>query len=189
MDTTTFLIVPGWCGSGAGHWQTIWQERHSNFRRVEQDNWDRPSRKQWVQGIRAAVHQSDGLVFLVAHSLGCLAVAHWAEIGAPANVAGALLVAPPWLTLSNTCPAPLLEFLPMPTRPLPFPSVLAASTDDPYLPFEIAPRLAKAWGSEFVDLGRQGHVNVASGHGDWPEGEQLLEHLTQRSFGAAEVVA
>jgi membrane dipeptidase len=53
----------------------------------------------------------------------------------------------------------------------------APKPDDPYLPIELAPRLARAWGSEFVDLGRQGHVNVASGHGDWPEGERLLEHV------------
>ena len=70
----------------------------------------------------------------------------------------------------------------MPTRRLPFQSILAVSEDDPYLPIEIAHRLARAWGSEFVDLGRQGHINIASGHGDWPEGERLLKHLTQRTL-------
>jgi uncharacterized protein len=69
----------------------------------------------------------------------------------------------------------------MPTKRLPFPSILAASEDDPYLPIELASRLARAWGSEFADLGRQGHVNVASGHGDWPEGECLLVRLTQQT--------
>jgi predicted alpha/beta hydrolase family esterase len=177
METATFLIVPGWNGSGAGHWQTIWEQRHANFRRIEQDDWHRPSRREWVQGIQEAVREIHGPVFLIAHSLGCLAVAHWAEGGDTDLVGGALLVAPPWLTFSDSCPAELLEFLPMPTKKLPFPSILAASEDDPYLPLELAPRLARAWGSEFVDLGRQGHVNVASGHGDWPEGERLLEHV------------
>jgi predicted alpha/beta hydrolase family esterase len=177
METATFLIVPGWNGSGAGHWQTIWEQRHANFRRIDQANWHRPSRVQWVQGIQAAVRSIHGPVFLIAHSLGCLAVAHWAENGETVNVGGAFLVAPPWLTVSDSCPSELAEFLPMPTRRLPFPSILAASEDDPYLPIELAPRLAKAWGSEFVDLGRQGHVNVASGHGEWPEGERLLEHV------------
>jgi predicted alpha/beta hydrolase family esterase len=177
METATFLIVPGWNGSGPGHWQTIWEQRHANFRRIEQDNWHRPSRRQWVQGIQAAVREIQAPVFLVAHSLGCLAVAHWAENGETRKVGGAFLVAPPWLTVSDSCPLELLEFLPMPTKKLPFPSILAASEDDPYLPIELAPRLASAWGSEFVGLGRQGHVNVASGHGDWPEGERLLEHV------------
>jgi uncharacterized protein len=181
METATFLTVPGWNGSGPGHWQTIWERRFDNFRRVEQDNWNRPSRKQWVAAIETTVQELPAPVFLVAHSLGCLAVAQWAEAGDTSRVGGALLVAPPWLTASDSCPSELLEFLPMPTRRLPFPSILAASKDDPYLPIEIAPRLARAWGSEFADLGRQGHINIASGHGDWPEGERLLERLTRRT--------
>jgi predicted alpha/beta hydrolase family esterase len=188
METATYLIVPGWNGSGPDHWQTIWAERHANFQRVEQDNWRRPSRRQWVQGIQEAVQENRTPVFLIAHSLGCLAVAHWAEHGDTDRVGGALLVAPPWLTVSDSCPPELAEFLPMPTKRLPFPSILAASVNDPYLPIEIASRLARAWGSDFVDLGRQGHVNVASGHGDWTEGELLLEQLTQRTGETAEVV-
>lgn len=189
METATYLIVPGWNGSGPGHWQTIWEQRDANFRRIEQQNWHRPSRRQWVQGIQAAVQEIRGPVFLISHSLGCLAVAHWAEQGDTDRVGGALFVAPPWLTVSDSCPPELLEFLPMPARRLPFPSILAASENDPYLPIEIASRLARAWGSEFVDLGRQGHVNVASGHGDWTEGEQLLEQLTRRTGETAAFVS
>jgi predicted alpha/beta hydrolase family esterase len=142
METATFLIVPGWNGSGPGHWQTIWERRKNNFRRVEQNNWNRPSRKQWVEAIEKAVQEEHAPVFVVAHSLGCLAVARWAENGA---------------------------------------SILAASEDDPYLPIEIAPRLARAWGSKFENLGRQGHINVASGHGEWAQGERLLEQLTRQT--------
>jgi uncharacterized protein len=181
MDQATYLIVPGWNGSGPGHWQTVWEQRHDNFRRIEQDNWHRPSRKPWVEAIQRAVQETHAPVFLVAHSLGCLAVAHWAGHGDASRIEGALLVAPPWLTALDSCPAELEEFLPMPTRRLPFPSILAASEDDPYLPIELAVRLARAWGSEFADLGRQGHINIASGHGDWPEGERLLERLTQQT--------
>ncbi len=181
METATFLIVPGWNGSGPGHWQTIWERRHDNFQRIEQDNWNRPSPKQWVDAIQRTVQEIHAPVFLVAHSLGSLAVAQWAESGDCGRVGGAFLVAPPWLTASDSCPPQLAEFLPVPTSKLPFPSILAASEDDPYLPIEIAVRLARAWGSEFADLGRQGHINIASGHGDWPEGERLLERLTQRT--------
>jgi uncharacterized protein len=180
LEAATFLTVPGWNGSGPGHWQTIWEQRHDNFRRIEQDNWRRPSRNQWVDAIQSTVQEIRAPVVLVAHSLGCLAVAQWAETGDSSAVGGALLVAPPWLTASDSCPPELAEFLPMPTRRLPFPSIFAASEDDPYLPIELAVRLARAWGSEFADLGRQGHVNVASGHGEWPEGERLLERLTAK---------
>jgi predicted alpha/beta hydrolase family esterase len=123
---------------------------------------------------------------VVAHSLGCLAVAHWAETAGKKTtlVEGAFLVAPPWLTDSDQCPAQLADFLPMPLRPLPFPSLFVASEDDPYLPIEIGARLASAWGSDFVDVGRQGHINVASGHGPWPTGEGLLRgFLAQIAVG------
>src|ERR1700722_7145523 len=148
METAAYLIVPGWNGYGPGHWQTVWEERHANFQRIEQDNWRRPSRRQWVQGIQEAVQENRTPVFLIAHSLGCLGGAHWGEHGDTDRVCGAFLVAPPWLTVSDSCPPELLEFLPMPTKRLPFPSILAASENDPYLPIEIASRMARAWRSE-----------------------------------------
>lgn len=178
----TFLIVPGWNGSGPGHWQTILEQRHHNFFRIEQEDWHRPSRREWMDAIERAVQKTAAPVFLVAHSLGCLAVAHWATSKKSSSIDGALLAAPPWLTLSDSCPAELADFLPMPLNTLPFPSILAASQDDPYLPVELAIRLARAWGSEFADVGPEGHINVASGRGDWPEGHRLLERLTRRAL-------
>jgi hypothetical protein len=170
------LVIPGWNGSGAGHWQTHWEFEYPNFRRVEQRNWTRPSRTEWIEQIDEEVDSDDSPVILVAHSLGCLAVAHWAVwAGAKLNcVAGAFLVAPPWVTESEQCPRELHGFLPMPVRPLPFPSLFVASENDAYLPMELATRLASAWGSQFINIGRQGHINIASGHGPWPQGERLL---------------
>jgi hypothetical protein len=187
------LVVPGWNGSGGGHWQTIWEQKYPRFRRVEQSNWTRPSRTDWIAQIDADVdrHQVDrhnmdrvlSPTFLVAHSLGCLAVAHWAAVAGKRTdrVDGAFLVAPPWLTESDPCPAQLADFSPMPLQRLPFPSLFVASEDDPYLPIEIAARLASAWGSQLVDVGRQGHINVASGHGPWPVGEGLLRGFVART--------
>ena len=53
----------------------------------------------------------------------------------------------------------------MPTAPLPFPSVLVASRDDPYSNFGEAEDMAFAWGSAIADAGFSGHINVESGHG------------------------
>jgi len=125
------------------------------------------------------VQQASPPVYLVAHSLGCVAVAHWAADRYAARIAGALLVAPPWLSAPDTCPEELRGFLPIPIGRLPFHSLLVASENDPYLPIEIAVRLARSWGSEFVNAGRQGHINIASGHGPWPAGERLLEGLCE----------
>ncbi len=37
--------------------------------------------------------------------------------------------------------------------------------------------MARAWGSHLVDLGAVGHLNPASGHGDWPLAEELIATL------------
>jgi len=177
------LVIPGWNGSGAGHWQTLWEQKYACFRRVVQHNWTQPSRAEWIGQIDADLHRVESPIFLVAHSLGCLAVAHWATKAGNRTdrVQGAFLVAPPWLAESESCPAQLADFLPMPLCRLPFPSLLVASEDDSYLPIEIAARLASAWGSQLVDVGRQGHINVESGHGPWPTGEGLLRGFVART--------
>ena len=186
LGDASALVIPGWNGSGVGHWQTIWEQRYPRFRRVEQHNWTRPARSDWIARIDEDIDRMNrdaSRTFLVAHSLGCLAVAHWAASAGKKTdrVEGAFLVAPPWLTESDQCPAQLADFLPMPLRRLPFPSLFIASEDDPYLPIEIAERLASSWGSQFVDVGRQGHINVASGHGPWPAGEGLLRGFVARA--------
>jgi uncharacterized protein len=187
LADASVLVIPGWNGSGAGHWQTMWEQKYERFRRVEQSDWTRPSRANWIAQIDADVDRLNmdraAPTFLVAHSLGCLAVAHWAASAGKKTdrLEGAFLVAPPWLTEGDRCPAQLADFLPMPLRRLPFPSLLVASEDDAYLPIEIAARLATAWGSQFVDVGRQGHINIASGHGPWPIGEGLLRGFVART--------
>ncbi len=124
-----------------------------------------------------------GPVILAAHSLGCLAVAWWAELspqpyGWP--VAGALLVAPADVDRADA-PEALKGFAPSPRTPLPFPSILVASQDDPWISIERAHSLAVDWGSHFVDAGPQGHINAASGLGWWQEGQELLGRVIAAS--------
>src|SRR5882672_8122478 len=91
------LTVPGWHGSGANHWQTIWERKYAGASRVEQSNWERPELDRWVATLDNRVRISKGPLILVGHSLGCLAIAHWARTAAKKRkVIGALLVAPPW---------------------------------------------------------------------------------------------
>lgn len=184
LGRTSVLIIPGWNGSGAAHWQTLWEQKYSNFRRVEQRNWSRPSRLDWVKQIAARIGDMEAPVFLVAHSLGCLAVAHGAaSAGIQKNrIGGAFLVAPPWIAKNDQSPRELLDFLPMPLPRLPFPSLFVASEDDHYLPIKVAACLASAWGAQFVNVGKQGHINVASGHGPWHDGEQLLRDFVAQSL-------
>ncbi len=186
--TPLVLTVPGLNNSGPDHWQTRWEQQRSDCQRVELGMWDRPHRNTWVNQLNLAIGQAGRPVVLAAHSLGCLAVAWWAQLERPgpdSNVLGALLVAPPEVDFF-----PLDEriapFAPTPAEPLPFPSILVASQNDPYMGYRTSRRLARLWGSNFADAGRVGHINAESGLDDWPFGQFLLQQLLRR-FVHAEV--
>lgn len=175
----TVLTVPGLNSSGETHWQTRWERSYPWFQRVELGLWDNPDRNLWVQRLDEAVRQTDQPVVLVAHSLGCLAVAWWAALAGQAYrqpVAGALLVAPadPERTGVREC---IGRFAPVPSIPLPFPSILVASRNDPHADFGRLRQFASWWGSHLVDAGEAGHLNADSGLGDWPLGISLVDRL------------
>ena len=173
------LTVPGIDNSGPGHWQSIWEAQRSDTRRVALGMWNKPHRNSWVTRLSQAIRGSEAPIVLCAHSLGCLAVAWWATLEGQAfghPVAGALLVAPP--DCDHLDPADRLAgFGPTPKMALPFPSLLVASRNDPYASFEWSRERAHYWGSELVDAGPVGHINAASGLGDWPDGAALLDRL------------
>ena len=173
-DAPTVVMVPGWRNSGPGHWQTLWCDRLPRCLRVVQDDWDFPRRTAWVERLTETLERQRGPTVLVAHSLGCIAVAHL-PLAAVRRVVGALLVAPADPERRGV----LCDFAPVPHRRLPYPSVLVASTNDPYCPPRLAGAYARAWGSRFLRLPGAGHINVASGHGEWPEGRALLSSLLE----------
>jgi predicted alpha/beta hydrolase family esterase len=169
------LILPGYGGSGPEHWQTLWERAHPGFRRVGERDWDRPDCTEWVAALEAAAEASGPGTVLVAHSLACLQVAHWSA-RTRLKIHAALLVAVPD-PASPVFPATAIGFAPVPLRPLPFPSILVGSSDDPYATPEFTASCARAWGSRLVPIGAAGHINASSGLGDWPEGFGLLESL------------
>jgi len=172
------LTVPGLGGSGPSHWQTLWEQSRPDTTRVELGMWSTPHRNAWVTKLDQAIRGAQAPVVLAAHSLGCLAVAWWAELAGQSfgwPVVGALLVAP--ADVDRSPAAELATFRPTPQKPLPFPSILVSSSDDPWIEVDRAQTLASAWGSHFVDAGPQGHLNAASGIGWWEEGQQLLDRV------------
>ena len=181
----TVLTVPGLGGSGPAHWQTLWEKSRPDTVRIELGMWDRPHRNAWVTNIDQAVASARAPVILVAHSLGCVSVAWWASLspqpyGWP--VAGALLVAPADVDRAGVA-AELAPFAPAPKQPLPFPSIVVASSDDPWVTLERAHSLAVDWGSHFIDYGACGHINAASGLGRWPDGLELLDRVIAAAGG------
>jgi predicted alpha/beta hydrolase family esterase len=168
------LILPGWFNSLDGHWQTRWEGRYG-YERVQQDDWEHPQRGDWVAALESAVARDDRRCVLVAHSLGCILAAHWAQSSVHVSrIAGALLVAPPDLERENA-PGQLRGFTPVPRAELPFPAIVVASSDDEYGQIERSRDLARGWNAKFVDIGPRGHINGDSGLGDWSEGHALIE--------------
>jgi predicted alpha/beta hydrolase family esterase len=185
-SSPTILIVPGLREHVPGHWQTLLQERLEQRKVpvacVPRRAVDKLSCARWVEAIEQSLAAITGPVILAAHSGGVIMVAHWAGRSSR-PIHGALLATPadvesPLPPGYPTCDA-LAEngWLPIPRRPLPFPSLVAASTNDPLGRYERIVELAGAWGSRIVDLGAVGHLNPAAGFGPWPRAEELLADL------------
>lgn len=174
-----YVVVPGWNGSPANHWQSYWQQQ-LNARRVEQQNWSHPELNAWVSQLEYVIASSSRPVILIAHSLGCVTVAKWASQASRVlrnKVQGALLVAPADVERKN-CPAELQGFAPIALQALPFPSIVVGSLNDSAASAERAAQFAHAWRSEYVQLGEVGHINVLSGHHQWIDGFEYLQQLT-----------
>jgi predicted alpha/beta hydrolase family esterase len=168
------LILAGLWNSGPHNWQTHWERKHPQFKRLPHRDWNNPQCDEWVAELNAEIANCEGAPILVAHSLGCILAVHWAKCAPLLKVAGAFLVAPSDVE-APSYPTAARGFAPIPMDRLPFPSMLVASANDPWVAPERARAMAQAWGSRFVDIGNAGHINPDSGHGEWPEGEKLLD--------------
>jgi len=170
------LLLPGWHNSGPLHWQSRWESLHG-CERVEQDDWQWPRRGDWMSRLDEVLLEDPRSAVLVAHSLGCQLVAAWAAATRhAARVRAALLVAPADTERADM-PPNLHTWRPIARAPLPFPSLVAYSSNDPFASVPRTSRMAHDWGSDLIDLGPRGHVNGESALGDWSEGWSLLNSL------------
>jgi predicted alpha/beta hydrolase family esterase len=171
-----YLIVPGWNGSGTNHWQSHWQLLLPNSKRIHVESWSRPDLED--RDVRNAPTDK---VVLIAHSLGCVAVAHWARrygTERADRIKSALLVAPADIE-RDSAPDALRPFAPIPDDYLPFPSLVVGSTNDQAASARRARDLALHWGSEFELLTGVGHINSESGHQRWIEGLRYLARASR----------
>ena len=172
---STILTVPGLGGSGPQHWQSLW-EKQFNFTRIEQTDWETPICADWIETINNEIKKHNAAnVILVGHSLACSTIAFWAQ-KFNTNIKGALLVAPSD-TEADSYPTGTSGFAPVPLIELPFPSITVVSTNDFYVTLPRAQQFATAWGSELINIGEAGHINAASGYGEWDYGLELLKKL------------
>jgi hypothetical protein len=182
----TVLIVPGLRDAVASHWQTLLAARlRAQGRQVcevapmGRADLDCDAR---VAAIGAAAAAIAGPIVIVAHSGGCVMLAHWVRQTACA-VRGALLAVPPDFERPMPAGYPTVAeldeagWLPLPRQRLPFRSIVAASRNDPLADFDRVAGMAQAWGAALVDLGEVGHLNPASGYGDWPGADDFIATL------------
>ena len=206
MSPAPVLILPGYGDSGPDHWQSHWERDDPACRRVVQDDWLEPKLQDWLATLDRHIRECVTPPVLVAHSLACSLVAQWAiratvqaerspeerhglagalrtlggvggRVGAPHTVKGALLVAPADVDSPMHTPDEVRNFGPIPLVPLPFPSIVVASSDDPFVTPARAAAFAQAWGSRLVTLPGAAHINADAGFGPWPEGRKLLADL------------
>lgn len=163
------LIVPGLNGSGPTHWQSWFEQLIPDARRVEQAHWEIPDLPRWAARVDEQIEHAVGQVVLVAHSFGCLASVTAAAAN-PDRIAGALLVAP-------ADPRKFAVSHLLPAGHLGFPSLVVASTSDPWVSLATARHWAGRWASRFINVGDKGHINVDAGFGPWPEGFELYQAL------------
>jgi uncharacterized protein len=190
----SILIVPGLRDAVAQHWQTLLEARLraagtpvASVPPMGRENLDCAAK---VAAIERTAQSVEGPIVIVAHSGGCVMVAHWAKQTKRA-VHGALLATPPDFERAMPAGYPTLEqlraggWLPVPRGRLPFRSIVAASRNDPLGGCERVAGLALGWGSRLVDLGEVGHLNPASGFGPWPRADELIDELSAASAVAA----
>ena len=189
-EQATILIVPGLRDHVEGHWQTHLERKLSSVRKVvcvpplETDKLSCAAR---VSALQRAIETIEGPIIVVAHSGGVIMLVHWAQTHRAQKhtrkLQGVLLAAPPDFESPLPVGYPTLDalqangWLPVPRRVLPFRSIVAASTNDPLATLDRVTQMASDWGSELVNVGAVGHINPASGFGEWPAAEQLIQSL------------
>lgn len=181
---TSFILLPGIYGSGETHWQSFWEREHRNMRRFQPTSWDKPDLGDWISALDRSVVNCEGPCILVAHSLACLLVAHWSQ-ATRQKIAGAFLVSVPD-PASAAFPVDAAGFSKPPEKPFGFPSLIVASTTDPFGTIAYMRERAAQWGSDFAIAGPLGHINGASALQNWPQGRKMLDDFVDGRTAAAD---
>jgi predicted alpha/beta hydrolase family esterase len=170
-----YFNIPGLRNSGPNHWQTLWEKQYpSKFIRIQQDNWEQPDCEIWIQKLEEVLSQYEmEEIILIGHSVGCATIVNW--FGKfQHRIKGALLVAPSDVERGDY-PKYITGFIPLYLQPLPFKTIVVASTDDHVVDYERADYFASIWGSELITINEGGHLEGNIGTNNWQEGIQLLE--------------
>ena len=187
LEAFDYVIQPGWKGSEPEHWQSHWAQQLKAYR-VENHDWVDPTPAAWLHQLDQTLRQAYKPVIIIAHSLGCVTVAHYLKHHPSEKLAGVFLVAPADVERQHA-PECLARFAPVPTLHFPCPVTVIASDNDPFCVPQRAQFIAQQWGATLTWLPHAGHINVASGHTEWAEGLALLEQFALRCRQSALALA
>lgn len=190
---TAYVFVPVYGNSLGNHWQQYWYRYqnlehkhwaelggHNGLSRVEQNrlgDWDHPDRAMWVSRLNNCLSTINQPIVLISHSLGGLTIAHWAQQfpAQCARIKAAWLVAVPDPEGPNF-PKAIKGYATLPLTPLPFPSQMIISNNDPYATPARSAMIASAWGAQTCEIGAAGHINADSGYGGyWEDGFKAMQ--------------
>jgi predicted alpha/beta hydrolase family esterase len=170
-----YISVPGLGGSGEHHWQTFWEKAYPEIVRVKQKDWDYPVCDVWVEELVKTVAESAGKpIVLIGHSLGCATIVHAAKQNKWSGIEGLFLVAMPDVERADF-PKECIGFSPMPRLELPFPSLMVASENDPYISSAELKKWADILAADFISVGEREHIGTAAKLEYWEEGQKLFQ--------------
>ncbi|WP_111858283.1 RBBP9/YdeN family alpha/beta hydrolase [Acinetobacter sp. CFCC 10889] len=171
---THSIIVPGVGGSDYDHWQSWLQRQLMSCSRVQQD-WNHPVLAEWIDNFVHTLNKVNAPTQIIAHSFGCLtsvaALAQYPEL--KSKVKKLVLVAPAnparfgEAGFARNSVGNYAEYFHKLRIDVPVDMII--SENDPWLNFEDAQALAKAWKIKPHNFGQAGHINVASGFSTFPE--------------------
>jgi hypothetical protein len=169
MTEAVLLSLPDWRGSAPDHWLAGWEARFG-LRRVEQHDWHRPLRGDWIARLEESVLavESDAPLVLVADGLGCLQAAAWAAHSQQAHRLHAVLLAAPRDVEGDPAAAALAGWR-RPTGAVPPWNGCVAPGAAP----AVAARWARDWRLPIAG------VAAPPASGAWPEGEALLRAIVE----------
>ena len=184
---TATIFIPGFGNSLGQHWQNQWFKKIPNGYWLEQENWVEPDCNVWVESLQASVRKIKEPIIFISHGLGGLTLVEWAKVHHSTDrlehdrkVLGAFMVA---ITdpLQSNAPSAIRGYAKYPLTPLPFPSKMVASTNDPYCNVRRSEFFAKSWGSDLELVGAKGHISGNLGLGDWSEGVEIFQQWRKKN--------
>lgn len=164
------VIIPGYGGSGECHWQTHWETSSDGYSRIKPTSFENPDLSDWLAALEDNVVQQSNPPVLIAHSLGCLLAAEYLH-RSKVDVAGVFMVAVPDPDGLNFPISEAREFAEFSRKPLRCPSLIVASSNDPYSATHHTKEIAAAWGAGVVNIGAKDHISDV---GQWNAGHNLL---------------